>query len=580
MTVHRYSALASAIAARRLDVTPTDHPASYTDGRTIFVAATANADDVIDLIAMQAALLAGGSLQKHLMARLARHRGATSQRYLALEIHRVTRHLGHVLPRHTLQRMNSFALHTMSPSAEKSLQRALQSDPVPTPPAWVGTLEAHRFRRVAAEDLRGAPTDGDRRLRLDEQASGPDDDGADDDSESLIVNLLSTPKSPNPFGDALQRLLGMSRGGAKKQEGSAEIPVNRQRFGRVGANAAKGPLQHVRSAALPSHLPNAGTKYPEWNCHRGAYHPNWCTVVECDPADDGTSAGSVIAATALKRQLAQIGNELQRHRRQSDGDGLDFTALVDYQAARWRGETPDTHVYENDRRTKRDLSVLVLLDCSGSTSEAAGGQVVFEEERRLATDLTVALEALGDRVATYGFYSRGKDAVRFLRVKEFSSRFDHAAKQRLAALRPVGFTRIGAAIRHGTHVLESGALAKNMVLLVIGDGHPYDDGYEGRYARADARQAIREATLRGVGAVGVGVRSSTEPEVLEDIWLDASFRVIDRSADLQRHLQPLILNALSLTRGNGRRPDLSTEEHQNQLRSLSTTRRRITNSYQ
>ena len=82
-----------------------------------------------------------------------------------------------------------------------------------------------------------------------------------------------------------------------------------------------------------------------------------------------------------------------------------------------------------------------------------------------------------------------------------------------------------------------------MVLLVIGDGLPYDDGYEDRYARADARQAIQEAVLRGIGVAGIGIRSSTEPDVLEDVWSDASFRVIGQCDDIQRHLRGLLLNA-------------------------------------
>ncbi len=118
-----------------------------------------------------------------------------------------------------------------------------------------------------------------------------------------------------------------------------------------------------------------------------------------------------------------------------------------------------------------------------------------------------------------------------------------------------------------------------MVLLVIGDGLPYDDGYEDRYARADARQAIGETMRRGIGVVGVGIRSSTEPEVLEDVWSDASFRVIGESGDVQRHLRGLLVNALAVTRSNGRRRELLTEEHHIHLRSLNATRRSRLNSY-
>jgi nitric oxide reductase activation protein len=302
-------------------------------------------------------------------------------------------------------------------------------------------------------------------------------------------------------------------------------------------------------------------------------------VNEYDPADIlSASERTALAGPSLQRPLARVGIEPERHRRQAEGDSLDLSALLDYETDRRHGDNPDPYIYENSRLTKRDLSVLVLLDCSGSTAEASGGHVVFEEERRLAGDITVALERLGDRVGTYGFYSRGKDTVRFLRIKSFNARFDTAAKRRLGSVQPSGFTRIGAAIRHATHVLESQALAKNMVLLVIGDGLPYDDGYEDRYARADARQAIQEAVRRGIGVAGIGIRSSTEPQVLEDVWSDASFRVIGQSEDIRRHLRGLLINALSATRSNGRPRELLTEEHHAHLRSHAA-RRGAMNTY-
>jgi hypothetical protein len=546
----------------------------------VFVAAGLDAADVRDAVAVQAALLACGALRKDLMARLARHRPAVAQRYLALEVGRVAEQFGDVLPAATTRRMKSIGGQPVSSCSEESLDRALGRAPIASAPEWLGVLRPARLRRVPAEELRASPTDNDlsRLGQLEEQDSQQDDESADDTDESKIVNLLSAPGIPNPLGDALQKLLGMGRSGLDKNQGSAEIPVAKQRFGPVGRNAAKRMLGRILSAALAP-APAAGIRYPEWDCHQGAYRPDWCSVNEYDPADVESASESVaIAGPSLQRPLARVGIEPERHRRQAEGDSLDLSALLDYETDRRHGDNPDPYIYEDSRLTKRDLSVLVLLDCSGSTAEASGGHVVFEEERRLAGDITAALERLGDRVGTYGFYSRGKDAVRFLRIKSFDARFDTAAKRHLASVQPSGFTRIGAAIRHATYMLESRALAKNMVLLVIGDGLPYDDGYEDRYARADARQAIQEAVRRGIGVAGIGIRSSTEPEVLEDVWSDASFRVIGQSQDIRRHLRGLLINALSTTRSNGRRREWLNEEHHAHLRS-HVARRGAMNTY-
>jgi nitric oxide reductase NorD protein len=576
----RYAVLASAIASRRLDVQVVENDSSYTDGQTVFVDAATDACDVVDVVALQAALLAGGSLQKELMTRLSRHRHTAAERYLMLELARVTNQFGHILPARTARRVKPIDTVSISITGEESLKRALSREAIPSPPDWVGNVKPSRLRRAAEADLRGSPTDKDleRLGELQEQPPEPEDQPDDDAEESKIINLLSAPGMSNPLGEAIQKLLGMGRSAPDKNQGGAEIPVAKQRFGPVGRNARKGRLGQMFSAVFePS--PAHGITYPEWDCDKGIYRQDWCTVAEFDPAETEGAADRAVSGTALQRPLARVGIESERHRRQPEGDSLDLSALVDYETDRRHGDQTDPNIYENSRLTKRDLSVLILLDCSGSTAEESAGHVVFEEERQLAGDLTMGLERLGDRVGTYGFYSRGKDAVKFLRIKEFSARFDTAAKRRLGSVQPSGFTRIGAAIRHAAHVLESQALAKNMVLLVIGDGLPYDDGYEDRYARADARQAIGETMRRGIGVVGVGIRSSTEPEVLEDVWSDASFRVIGESADVQRHLRGLLVNALAVTRSNGRRRELLTEEHHIHLRSLNATRRSKLNSY-
>ena len=545
----------------------------------MFVAAALDPLDVCDAVAVQAALLAGGALQKDLMTRLARQRPAVVQRYLALELGRVAEQWDHVLPARTVRRIKSTGLQAISGCCEESFDRALGRGHIPPLPAWVGVLKPARLRRMSAEDLWASPTDSDlERLGQLEQVTEEDDEGDDQGEESKIINLLSAPGIPNPLGDAIQKLLGMGRSGQDKNQGSAELPVAKHRFGPVGRNARKTLVDRVLSAVLqPASV--VGTRYPEWDCHKGVYRYDWCAVAEYDPADIESTHDEDPARPFLQRPLARVGIEPQRHRRQAEGDSLDLSALLDYETDRRHGDNPDQNIYESSRLTKRDLSILVLLDCSGSTAEDSGGRVVFEEERRLAGDLTMALERLGDRVGTYGFYSRGKDAVRFLRIKNFDARFDTAAKRRLRSVQPSGFTRIGAAIRHATHVLESQALAKNMVLLVIGDGLPYDDGYEDRYARADARQAINEAVLQGIGVAGIGIRSSTEPEVLADVWSDASFRVIGQCSDIQRHLRGLLLNALSATRTNGRRRELLTEQHHGYLRSLHAGRRSAMNTY-
>lgn len=72
------------------------------------------------------------------------------------------------------------------------------------------------------------------------------------------------------------------------------------------------------------------------------------------------------------------------------------------------------------------------------------------------------------------------------------------ARDRLGALQPQGYTRIGPALRHATACL-SRVRARRRRLLLHTDGKPPDDDrYEGRDGMADVRQALREARAAGV----------------------------------------------------------------------------------
>src|SRR3978361_1358566 len=98
--------------------------------------------------------------------------------------------------------------------------------------------------------------------------------------------------------------------------------------------------------------------------------------------------------------------------------------------------------------------------------------------------LPAHLEGLGDRVAVYAFRSQGRHAVHLPAIKTFDQRFGAVGRSRLNQLEPANYTRLGAGIRGAGEVLKNEAGTPNRLLVVLSDGFPYDDGYEGRYAEA------------------------------------------------------------------------------------------------
>jgi nitric oxide reductase activation protein len=131
-----------------------------------------------------------------------------------------------------------------------------------------------------------------------------------------------------------------------------------------------------------------------------------------------------------------------------------------------------------------------------------------------------------------------------LPVKRFEDNFDSAVAQRLAALTPGAYSRLGAAIRHGTTVMAEKAGTSRRLLVVLSDGLAYDHGYERAYGAADARRALAEVRRQGTGAVCLTVGASTGADELRRVFGSAAHAAIPRSEQLGDIIGPLFRSAL------------------------------------
>jgi nitric oxide reductase NorD protein len=237
--------------------------------------------------------------------------------------------------------------------------------------------------------------------------------------------------------------------------------------------------------------------------------------------------------------------DLERRRRQLQGDEIDVDAAVESRVQALAGSPPDEAVYIDTVRNRRDLAVLLLLDVSGSAGEASEtGLPVHEHQRAAAASLAHVLHELGDRVAVFAFRSQGRSAVQLIPVKRFDGDFDEVVRRRLGGLVPGAYTRLGAAIRHGTAVLEREGGMSRRLLVVLSDGFAYDHGYEGAYGEADARRALAEARRRGMGCLCLSVGGGTDVDALARVFGTAAHASIPRAELLPAVVGPLFRAAL------------------------------------
>jgi hypothetical protein len=539
--VARFGLLASAVAGRVIEVAPVEpgRP-SWTDGATIFVDDTAAERDQLRCVTIQAALLGAGSLQRDVVRGLIR-RPTVARRYLTVEGHRALAAHESLLPR-AVGSVIDPDLASRSDSPEASLVIANSRDALDAAPACFGTIRPREIRTSTAEvpdqvTAHPSPQRAEQSLReLDEDQ---DDDQAD------MSRFASPVGGGGPLGRLLKRMFRDARSPGTGPPGS-DAPTHMSRHKGQSKNRARlstAPAEHRAAIDAPEHRART---YPEWDVHRRRYRPDWCTVLEIDATPKERTNRLVSPDThALRRAIARLGVDLERRRRQLQGDDIDIDAAVEAYVEARAGSAPDEAVYVDTLRRRRDLAVLLLLDISGSAGEpSTTGAPVHEHQRAAAAALTATLHDLGDRVALYAFRSQGRAAVQFVPVKRFDDGYDARVLHRLDGLVPGAFTRLGAAIRHGASVLEAGGGAPRRLLVVLSDGFAYDHGYEGPYGEADARRALAEARRRGTGCLCLSIGARTDAEALRRVFGTAAHATLPRGEYLAGVVGPLFRSAL------------------------------------
>ena len=540
----RLSLLGSAISGRAVQVAPSapgDPP--WTDGTVIFVRPDASRHDQVEALALQASLIAVGSLEPGVARRLA-GRPTLTRRYLAVEGHRALAANEDVLPRPVRSLIDrDLAARADSPGA--SLALASGQEAVADPPASFGAIRPRRL--LASSDQRRAvpaPEAGPGRWR--DNVRREHDEDAETDGPGHVVPFFSSPDvGRGALARLLRGVLRLGREPAGGPLGAATSATARLMPWAGGAMPVAAAPALAGMAAAERH----GGTYPEWDVNRGRYRLNWCTVNEIDPRPENGAALLVPDGPTLRRPLARLGLGLDRCHRRPQGDDVDIDAAVEARVDALAGALHDDAVYVESLRRRRDLAVLLLLDISGSSAESAGeGKTVHEQQRAAAAMLALALHALGDRVALYGFYSQGRSAVRLVRVKSFNDRLDTLVMRRLGGLVPGGYTRLGAAIRHGAFMVEDRGGTSRRLLVVLSDGLAYDHGYEGRYGEADSRRALAEARRRGTGCVCLGFGAGADLAGLRHVFGTAAHASVARLDQLAGVIGPLFRSALEARR--------------------------------
>tara|TARA_R110002072_G_scaffold101568_1_gene223674 strand:+ start:41869 stop:43692 length:1824 start_codon:yes stop_codon:yes gene_type:complete len=290
-----------------------------------------------------------------------------------------------------------------------------------------------------------------------------------------------------------------------------------------------------------------GIKFPEWDYRKAQFIEDYC-LLQPMLADDALplSIPDTLKSTVnqVRKRFSALQFQQNWLRRQPYGSELDLDACVEWMTE--SAQTDKQNLYKKRCRTERDISCLVLADLSMSTDAGINAdQRVIDVIRDSILVFSEALLEAGDPFAIYGFSSIKNKQVRFHLVKNFAERYDNSIRGRILSIKPGFYTRMGAAIRQATQILEL-QRSQQRLLLIISDGKPNDiDHYEGRYGIEDTRKAIQEAKHLGLQPFCITIDEEGS-DYLPYLFGDQGFAVIKDIARLPSLLPKLYLNLTGL----------------------------------
>jgi hypothetical protein len=322
--------------------------------------------------------------------------------------------------------------------------------------------------------------------------------------------------------------------------------------------------------------------YDEWDYLINDYRLRWCTLREYTLKGESSELVTRIKKeranliTTVRRRFQRIRPAmLRRVKRLPAGDEIDLNSAIEAIIERKADLIPTDRIYQQRKRTVRDVATVFLLDLSASTRKAfeeesdpfmeAGTEKgfirstssfppphvqiqklreqsstdnfkrVIDIEREALIVMAEALEGLGDEYAIYGFSSFGRDNVEFLVVKDFSDPYNEQVRSRIGALKPRTSTRMGPAVRHAqTKLIQTGCLLK--VLILLSDGYPQDYDYgpermDHVYGVHDTKVALMEARSKNIHPFMVTVDLAGN-DYLYDMCAGHNYLVVNRPSEL------------------------------------------------
>lgn len=250
----------------------------------------------------------------------------------------------------------------------------------------------------------------------------------------------------------------------------------------------------------------------------------------------------------LKKSVNKIRHELDslaldqiRRKNLTEGDDIDLDAWITYRASHSQNADQQGFYTRLEKQT-RDMATLILADVSLSTESGITQETrVIDVTKDSLMVFSEALEKLKDQFAIYSFSSLKNTKVYFHIIKNFKEPYSDLIRGRIDSMRPQYYTRLGAAVREASDILEK-QKANNKLLLIVSDGKPNDvDRYDGRYGIEDTKKAIDEVRKKGITPFCITVDTDAK-SYLAYLFGQNGYRIVSNGLNLPRAMSEIYIN--------------------------------------
>ncbi len=250
----------------------------------------------------------------------------------------------------------------------------------------------------------------------------------------------------------------------------------------------------------------------------------------------------------LKKTVRKIQNELDllaldriKNDKLPYGDELNLDEWIEY-VSHQNKSMHHQNFYTTYEKTTRDIATLILADVSLSTDGGITQEIrIIDVIKDALMVFSEALERLEDNFAIYSFSSLQNKKVFFNIIKNFKEKYSDRIRGQIESMKSQYYTRLGAAIRESTKILEK-QQNTNKLLLIISDGKPNDeDRYDGRYGIEDTKKAIEEVRKKGITPFCITIDLDAK-EYLNYLFGHNGYAIVRNGEKLPKILPEIYIN--------------------------------------